>query len=96
MKIKFTCYPWRIEEEVEHSIILNKGESISLISSLMPSTPNINVSNVCNIEYKDKVYTLVKGDNKNFDIEFTEGVNEIKLTTDGPIEINISYKRGVL
>lgn len=96
LKIKFSCYPWRIEEEVEHTIILNKDNSIYLMNSLMPSTPTINVSNVCNIEYNSKTYTLVKGDNKIFDIIFNEGINEIKLITDGPIEMTITYKRGAL
>ena len=96
LKISFTCYPWRIEEEVEHTITLNKGESIYLMNSLMPSTPTINVSNICNIEYKNKSYSLIKGDNKIFDISFNEGINEIKLITDGPIEMTIIYKRGAL
>ncbi|CAM2079732.1 MAG: Phage-related protein [uncultured Clostridium sp.] len=96
LKIKFLCYPWRIEEEVEHTVILNKNNTISLMNSLMPSTPIIKVSNVCNIEYNNKIYTLVKGDNKNFDIVFKEGINTIKLLTDGPIEMTIKYKRGVL
>ncbi|MEG1495277.1 MAG: hypothetical protein RR406_03155 [Bacilli bacterium] len=96
LTIVFECYPWRYEEDIEYLKILNRNDSIYLNGSFMPYTPTIEASGVCNIEYEGKTYSLKKGVNREFDIVFKEGMNEIKLLTDGAIEFNISYKLGGL
>lgn len=96
LDISFECLPWRFIERIEYVCELNKLDVISLEGSYMPATPEILVSNVCNIEFEGKTFQLVKGVNKNFDIKFKEGSNEIKLVTDGPISLSISYMRGGL
>lgn len=94
--INFTCNPWLYYEDIEIRNIFNKNDFLFLEGSFMPSTPTLITSNVCNIEFEGKIYTLLKGENKNFDIVFKDGLNELKLVTDGPIELTINYKRGGL
>lgn len=95
--VAFECDPWIYEnEEMVISIVLNKDGAVNIENLYMPTAPIFISSNVCNIQFEGKTYQFVKGGNKNFDITFKEGSNEIKLISEGPINLEIRFQRGGL
>lgn len=95
--VSFECDPWLYEnEEMVIYTVLNKDGVVSIENLYMPTAPVFISSNVCNIKFEGKSYQLRKGENQNFDITFKEGFNEIRLISEGPINLEIKFQRGGL
>ena len=95
VEISCICNPFRLKvnETVVSSTIINQG--LVLCNNLkMKVIPNIEVNKNVDVEFEGKTYQLTKGNNKNNEIIFDEGINELKFI--GNAEIKVIYREGGL
>ncbi len=91
----FDCRPYRLEvdETVINVQLADKEKTIECINSLMPAKPVIVTTDSAKVKYGSKTYSFDKGEHV-LGVFFTEGVNELKLSGKG--EVQIRYRRGCL
>lgn len=76
------------------NIEVNNNLELELYNLKMKVSPLITASNNMTVEFNNESYELSEGENEILDIEFSEGINKLKIIGNGTISID--YRGGSL
>lgn len=94
IECNFEPYKYKQEvTEIEYSV--SAGNTYNFTNGRMKVVPTIEVSNTMTIEFEGTSYSLSAGSSKVLDIQFKQGINQIKVTN-GTGTLKASYQEGDL